>query len=120
MKIEISDDKSSATIDGVEYELKKAHYRFFKTEPEALEAHEKAMFNYEVEMFIKERNEGWLPEWTDFENKYYVIHSIEDGIWINNTKSYKFISNEKYFKSKEIGEEIIAKFDNEKLVKWWI
>jgi len=40
-------------------------YKVFQTKEQALEAHEKAMFNYEVEMFIKEKNEGWLPDWTN-------------------------------------------------------
>ena len=158
MKIEISNDKSSATIDGVEYKLKQipkpkfevwkpkegmecwylsiigeikpcviisnsVSYRYHQTKEQAIEAHEKAMFNYEVEMFIKEKNEGWIPDWTDF-------MQIKCSLCVNYYKGQEILINEgtyvcisgqqKHFKSKEIGEEIIAKFDNEKLVKWWI
>ncbi len=155
MKIEISDDKSSAKIDGIEYELKQIpkpkyevwkpkvydvvffndinskpievgyksiypNYRLYKTESEAIEAHEKAMFNYEVEMFIKEKNEGWLPDWTNMDQRKCLITFNDGFLDCDFCRTYKATSDCKYFKSPEIGEEIIAKFDNQKLVKWWI
>ena len=175
MKIEISNDKSSATIDGIEYELKQVTnpfiqcvicgknqyscdhetkpkfevwkpkvgevvwfnningeaiecryskenvlYRFFQTKEQAIEAHEKAMFNYEVEMFIKEKNEGWIPDWTDFMQIKCLITFNDGFLDCDFCRTYKATSDCKYFKSPEIGKEIIAKFDNEKLVKWWI
>jgi len=95
-------------------------YTAFKTEAEAVEAHKKAMFNYEVEMFIKEKNEGWLPDWTNVDQIKCLITFNDGFLDCDFCRTYKATSDCKYFKSREIGEEIIAKFDNEKLVKWWI
>ncbi len=97
-------------------------YLIFQTKEKALESHEKAMFNYEVEMFIKEKNEGWLPDWTDFSQEKFKIVFENDSQTITMYRAFgsKHTSDYKHFKSTEIGEEIIAKFDNEKLVKWWI
>jgi hypothetical protein len=95
-------------------------YTAFKTEAEAIEAHKKAMFNYEVEMFIKEKNEGWLPDWTNVDQIKCLITFNDGFLDCDFCRTYKGTSDCKYFKSREIGEEIIAKFDNEKLVKWWI
>jgi hypothetical protein len=97
-------------------------YLIFQTKEQALEAHEKAMFNYEVEMFIKEKNEGWLPDWTDFRQEKFKIVCENDSQTITMYRAFgsKHTSDYKHFKSTEIGEEIIAKFDNDKLVKYWI
>ena len=95
-------------------------YRYHQTKEQALEAHEKAMFNYEVEMFIKEKNEGWLPDWTNMDQRKCLITFNDGFLDCDFCRTYKTTSDCKYFKSKEIGEEIIAKFDNEKLVKYWI
>lgn len=99
-----------------------SNYSFFQHEHQAIEAHEKAMFNYEVEMFIKEKNEGWLPDWTDFSQEKFKIVFENDSQTITMYRAFgsKHTSDYKHFKSTEIGEEVIAKFDNEKLVKWWI
>ena len=93
----------------------------FQTYEKAEEFVEKMQFNYEVEMFIKKKNEGWLADYKDVTNRKYAIYaesgklSVRDGYELN-----KYVSDEKVFKSREIGEEIIEKFDNEKLIKWWI
>lgn len=97
-------------------------YRYHQTKEQAIEAHEKAMFNYEVEMFIKEKNEGWLPDYSDSSsNKYRIVYDVSlKRLSIEASNSRKHVSDEKVPKTLEIGEEIIAKFDNEKLVKYWI
>ncbi len=95
-------------------------YRYHQTKEQAIEAHEKAMFNYEVEMFIKEKNEGWLPDWTNMDQRKCLITFNDGFLDCDFCRTYKTTSDCKYFKSHEIGEEIIAKFDNQKLVKWWI
>lgn len=97
-------------------------YMHYKTKEQAQEAHEKALFNYEVEMFIKEKNEGWEP---DFENnnqeKYFLYYNFAYKTFkLSTAYCDKVTSTFKYFKSKEIREEILAKFDNDKLLKWWI
>lgn len=97
-----------------------APYKAFQTKEQALEAHEKALFNYEVEMFIKEKNEGWEPDYTnENQRKYFIIFS--DGVFlIDYYNIRKVTSDSKVFKSEQIGEEILAKFDNDKLLKYWI
>lgn len=97
-------------------------YLMFQNKEQAIEAHEKAMFNYEVEMFIKEKNGGWIPDYSDSSsNKYRIVYDVSlKRLSIEASNSRKHVSDEKVPKTLEIGEEIIAKFDNEKLVKWWI
>jgi hypothetical protein len=97
-------------------------YRYHQTKEQAIEAHEKAMFNYEVEMFIKEKNEGWLPDYKDeYQSKFRILYDYRNKeIEVTTSHTIKHVSDEKVFKSREIFKEIIAKFDNEKLVKWWI
>jgi len=96
-------------------------YFVFKTIEEAQESHEKSMFNYEVEKFIKEQNEIWEPDFEQIKHKYYLCFWSPSGeIYIERTQQKQVTSLNKYFKSEEIGEKIIEKFDNEKLVKWWI
>lgn len=104
------------------YSKENVLYRFFQTKEQAIEAHEKAMFNYEVEMFIKEKNEGVMFDYNDNNQaKHYLIYDyIQEKIYNSASYRCKSVSDEKVFKTPEIGEEIIAKFDNEKLVKYWI
>lgn len=105
------------------YSKENVLYRFFQTKEQAIEAHEKAMFNYEVEMFIKEKNEGWLPDWTnEIQQKHYLyFNGFNNTIVVKcNSIHFKYTHDSKVYKSAKIGEEIIAKFDNDKLVKWWI
>jgi hypothetical protein len=99
----------------------KTIYIAFQTKKQALEAHEKALFKYEVEMFIKEKNEGWKPNWKSNERKYYIFYShISEKLEYSYHQSLQYISNNKYFKNSIVFDELIAKFDNEKLLKWWI
>lgn len=114
--------------DSIEYcGYNKGDFKFlhFETHEQAKEFVEKMKFNYEVEMFIKEKNEGWWPDWDDrvddgeMQEKYYL------RMWCNkleiiNGDASKDTSNNKYFKTHKIGEEILAKFDNDKLLKYWI
>lgn len=112
--------------DSIEYcGYNKGEFKFlhFETHEQAKEFVEKMEFNYEVEMFIKEKNEGWEPDWGVNMNNYYLYadhYTDKPRIFIECFKSDRNTSNNKYFKSTQIGEEILAKFDNDKLLKYWI
>lgn len=96
-------------------------YLVYENKKDAYDAHEKALFKYEVEMFIKEKNEGWKPNWKSNERKYYIFYShISEKLEYSYHQSLQYISNNKYFKNSIVFDELIAKFDNEKLLKWWI
>lgn len=111
--------------DSIQYSgYDRGEYKFlnFETHEQAKEFVEKMKFNYEVEMFIKEKNEGWEVDFYNEEiDKYLLVYNyvlaeidIEGPIYIQST------SLNKYFKTRKIGEEILAKFDNDKLIKYWI
>lgn len=91
----------------------------FKTKEEAEEEFERILFVNEVRDFIEEENDGW-----DYNNNHedVFIISYEEGVlkYTDWDYRYKHTSDYKYFKSKEIGEKILAKFDNQKLIRFWI
>lgn len=94
----------------------------FKTEAEAIEYKEKLLFNQEVLDFIAKENGDWEVDWNDFNQKKYLLglNNMRNNVIVDNYTYYRVTSLNKYFKSREIGEKILAKFDNEKLKKWFI
>jgi len=60
---------------------------------------------------IFQLNDGWLPDWTDsyieHEKFYFEYNHSEQEIEIDNTYTYQPLKNELYFKSDEIGSQII-------------
>lgn len=91
----------------------------FKTESEAIEYKEKLLFNQEVLDFIARENGDWKADFNGGNNNF-CLECWEGSLTYDYTKFRQFTSLNKYFKSKEIGEKILAKFDNEKLKKWFI
>lgn len=89
----------------------------FKTKEEAEEELERILFVNEVRDFIEEENDGWVPDFDKDRNFYLVVNG---NVLINTGWGNKHTSSYKYFKSREIGEKILAKFDNQKLIKYWI
>lgn len=91
----------------------------FKTKEEAEIELDRVLFVNEVRDFIEEENGDWA-----YSNNYedVFIMSYEEGVlkYTNWDYRYKHTSDHKYFKSREIGEKILAKFDNQKLIKYWI
>lgn len=94
----------------------------FKTEGEAIEYKEKLIFNQEVLDFIAKENGDWKVDWSGNSQLKHILYYDYYSNVIRFTHSYnvKYFSDNKYFKSREIGEKIIAKFDNEKLKRYFI
>lgn len=102
----------------------------FKTKEEAEEELERILFVNEVRDFIEEENDGWEFDLLKHREFYYInkyvsgsgkeiLIEVEYSMnynqeWFQGTSDYKI------FKSKEIGEKILAKFDNQKLIRFWI
>lgn len=107
-------------IDNFRYETRNC----FKTKEEAEEELERILFVNEVRDFIEEENEGWEPDFSHSKKTGFYLYI--NNTYVNNkpiigdSGSNMLTSTYKYFKSKEIGEKILAKFDNQKLIKWWI
>lgn len=91
----------------------------FKTEAEAIEYKEKLLFNQEVLDFIARENGDWRADFND-NHLNFVIELNSNILLIRNYLTMQSTSLNKYFKSAEIGEKIIAKFDNEKLKRYFI
>lgn len=93
---------------------------YFQTKEEAEEYRDKLIFNQSVIDRIAELNEGWTPDWSDeYQEKFRLLLKI-DNLKITRSWSDKYTSDNKHFKSREIGETILKEFDNEKLIKWFI
>lgn len=95
----------------------------FKTKEEAEDELERILFVNEVRDFIDEENEGWEPDFNSRLDNIYRINVKKNKLDISYDSGefgYRLASLYKYFKSREIGKKILAKFNNEKLIKYWI
>ena len=91
----------------------------FKTKEEANEYAKKLIFNQKVLDRIAELNEGWEPDWDNKENKFSLY--VNNGcLMVEYWGKIKNTSDKKHFKSRQIGEQIIKEFDNDKLIKFFI
>lgn len=93
----------------------------FKTKEEAEEELERILFVNEVRDFIEEENGDWAYDDKKTTGNRFMV-SYEQGYLCITEWNFMFrhTSEYKYFKSKEIGEKILAKFDNQKLIKYFI
>lgn len=94
----------------------------FKTEKEAKEDLDRILFVNDVRDFIEEENEGIELDWDNpNQSKYRISYSYHVKNF-NITENYcnKETSDEKYFLNESTYKKIISKFDNQKLIKWWI
>lgn len=94
----------------------------FKTKEEAEEELERILFVNEVRDFIEDENGGVEIDWNnEDQNKHYMSYSyFSDKFFIQITGSLKPVSDYKYFLNRSTYDKILAKFDNSKLIKWWI
>lgn len=93
----------------------------FKTKDEAEQKLYLIKRKYKIIKRIEELNEGWKPDWNDDEQRKYYIEYYPEHVDndldfmfnIENFTNLKDKSDKYYFKSKEIGEQLIEEFDDE-------
>jgi hypothetical protein len=91
-------------------------FNMFKTKQEA-EAKLKAIKKkYDIINRIEELNDGWEPDWYDDDLKYCLVcwrFSSQDDWFVVNCSKQKEHPDEFYFRSKEIGEQLISEFGDD-------
>ena len=83
----------------------------FRTKEEAEKQLLKQQAMIRVIKEIARLNEGWLPNWDDIEQKYYIETFFDDGVWklgVESATYYKALDNNLYLKSEELAEKLIA------------
>ena len=84
----------------------------FKTEKEAQDHLDKLNTIAQIRDRIEELNEGWVPDWIDLDQNKNYLHKnqktetfkVDSSVWNQNLESWK------YFRSVEIGEQLIKEF----------
>ena len=89
---------------------------YFETEEEAEQHLKEQRLWFKIKKWAKEKNDGWEPDFTDDETKYYISCECNYGVkklkidwYINSVKFLKL----PYFKTYLIAEECIDIFGKE-------
>lgn len=89
---------------------------FFETREEAKQQLKERKLLFKLKQWAKEKNDGWEPDFTDDETKYYISCECSYGVkklkidwYINSVKFLKL----PYFKTYLIAEECIDIFGDE-------
>ena len=85
---------------------------YFKTEAEAEEYRKAMLKKQEIIDFIREKNEGWMPVFNCLFEAYIIVNTKE-GFSVDCFQCTQCAPASYYFKSNEIGEELIEKFGND-------
>ena len=91
------------------------HGYFFKSKEEVEKHLKKCKLLFTIKQWAKEKNDGWVPDWSDYSNdKFLIYYDGEDGLLrinagsINNT-----LSSLPTLKTRKIAQECIDLFGDE-------
>jgi len=101
---------SNDSIDNYRYKTRNV----FRTGKEAEQKLHAIKKKYKILDVIEELNEDWKPNWANkFERKYFLYYMIDNKEWdIDFFTHHKELPDEFYFKSEEIGNQLIQEFDD--------
>lgn len=87
----------------------------FKTREEAEQFDKERMLLFKFHKWAEEHNEGWIPNWNDFEEKqYYVVYDYEDKQFYVRFEHYsETFTKLPYLKSYNLAEQFIEEFGEE-------
>ena len=88
-------------------------YRVFKTQKEAEKYAEYVKAEETLRRVIAEANEGWLPDWTNKDERKYVVVLYMDDLKIYKYKTTKYQPNFMYIKSEELAEKLMKEYEEE-------
>lgn len=90
-------------------------HNVFKTEQEVQEKLKAIKKKYEIINRIEELNDGWEPDWDNPIVKYNLGYQHQKpSFWLaKNYYGHQEQPNEFYFKSKEIGGQLISEFEDD-------
>ena len=87
----------------------------FKTEEEVEQYDKERILLFKMHKWAEEQNEGWTPNWNDFEEKqYYVVYDYEDKQFYVRFEHYsEAFTKLPYLKSYNLAEQFIEEFGEE-------
>nr|DAN48908.1 MAG TPA: hypothetical protein [Caudoviricetes sp.] len=87
---------------------------YFNTEEEAKQRLKEQRLLFKIKKWAEIHNEGWEPDWSDDEKKWYVYYNhVEERLnvtWGYNSTNFAKLP---YFKTREIAQECIDLFGDE-------
>lgn len=88
---------------------------FFETKEEAEQHLKERKLLFKLHQWAKIKNEGWEPDWEDYnENKYFIKIYVKDkDLWINSSYTCTTYSKLPLFKSNTIAQACIDEFGEE-------
>lgn len=89
---------------------------YFNTEQEAEQQLKERKLLFKLHQWAKEKNEGWVPDWSnDDEEKYYITYFKDKSLGVSWEITWGMINFTKlpYFKTSEITQECIKIFGDE-------
>ena len=96
-----------------EIEWDKVRYRAFKTEAEAQKYAEYVKAEETLRRVIAISNEGWIPDWNNFQEIKYVVVLIDMKLGVFSYDRPKYFPNFMYIKSKELTEKLAKEYEKE-------
>ena len=87
----------------------------FKTREQAEQFKKEQILLLKLHKWAEEQNEGWTPNWNDFEEKqYYVVYDYEDKQFYVRFEHYsEAFTKLPYLKSYNLAEQFIEEFGEE-------
>jgi len=95
-------------------------HNYFRTGDEAIEHLEGINFVAEVREWLEDQNGDWIHDWDQYNEKFRLTYSSSLGMKISQNIFVIETSKYKYAKSGVIIRDMIDKFDNDMLIKYWI
>ena len=87
---------------------------YFNTEEEAKQRLKEQRLLFKIKKWAEIHNEGWEPDWSDYEKKWYVYYNhVKERLnvtWGYNSTNFAKLP---YFKTREIAQECIDLFGDE-------
>ena len=107
--------KVGSTVSSVVYKEMYQCGLTFKTVEEAEQYDKERILLFKLHKWAEEHNEGWTPDWRDFdEYKYSVsLDCDEYKLFVKSCWYENAFSKLPYFKSEEIAEQFIEEFEKE-------
>ena len=87
----------------------------FETKTEAEQYLKKSMLHFKYKKWAEEHNEGWTPDWSNFnEIKRYITCKKEQGEFdVNFCRTFQHFIKLPYFKTEKIAKQFIEEFGEE-------
>ena len=90
------------------------HGLYFNTEQEAEQSLKERKLLFKLHQYAKEKNEGWEPDWSNYDTKYVVYYNAKTGfLGINAYNWSNHISLLPTFKTRKIAQACINEFGEE-------